>query len=316
MSEHPLISIIVPVYRVEKFLDRCVKSLVGQTYENIEIILVDDGSPDKSGSMCDAWAERDPRIKVLHKENGGLSDARNRGVETAGGEYISFVDSDDYVSPDYVEYLLGLLRGNSADIACGSWRRVYEEPDLFENQPQEQTLCFDSREACKACIGQQNDRMVIACAKLVPAAVVRNNPFPVGRLHEDEATTYKYYHQAGRTAIGSRQIYAYYCNNSSITHTRGRRNQEHTLLAMEERCEYFRSAGDAELCSYFAERSLIALVSLAKRGEEAAREYIKQKQAEKYLNMGPRAKYRVFFRLYELFGIDVNALLIRIKNAK
>ena len=94
MTENPLVSIIVPVYKVEEFLDRCVESLVNQSYENIEIILVDDGSPDNCGAMCDAWAEKDGRIKVLHKANGGLSDARNCGLELSTGEYIVFVDGD------------------------------------------------------------------------------------------------------------------------------------------------------------------------------------------------------------------------------
>ena len=98
-----LISVIVPVYKVEKYLDRCVESIVGQTYENLEIILVDDGSPDSCGDMCDAWAQRDSRVKVVHKKNGGLSDARNAGVEASTGAWIGFSDSDDYIAPDMYE---------------------------------------------------------------------------------------------------------------------------------------------------------------------------------------------------------------------
>jgi len=115
MKENPLISVIVPVYKVEKFLDRCVKSLLGQSYGNIEIILVDDGSPDNCGAMCDVWAETDSRIKVLHKENGGQAMARNQAVAVSSGEYIFFVDSDDYVSPDALEYLVSIMRSSGAD---------------------------------------------------------------------------------------------------------------------------------------------------------------------------------------------------------
>ena len=113
-----LISVIVPVYKVEKFLARCLDSIISQTYENMEIILVDDGSPDSCGSICDEYAQRDARFRVLHKENGGLSDARNCGVEIASGAYIAFIDSDDYIAPNYVEYLYRLLVDNDADISC------------------------------------------------------------------------------------------------------------------------------------------------------------------------------------------------------
>ena len=102
----PLISVIVPIYNVEKYLDRCVDSIINQTYKNLEIILVDDGSPDNCPQMCDDYAKKDSRIKVVHKENGGLSDARNVGMEVATGEYVSFIDSDDYISLDCYETVL------------------------------------------------------------------------------------------------------------------------------------------------------------------------------------------------------------------
>ena len=101
-----LISVIVPVYKVEPYLDKCVRSIVDQTYQNLEIILVDDGSPDRCGEICDAWAAKDSRIRVIHKENGGLSDARNAGMAVATGKYMGFVDSDDYIAPDMYRLLL------------------------------------------------------------------------------------------------------------------------------------------------------------------------------------------------------------------
>ena len=102
----PLISVILPIYNVAQFLPRCIESVCSQTYDNLEIILVDDGSPDDCGDICDKYAEKDNRIVVVHKQNGGLSDARNKGAEIANGEYITFIDSDDYVTDTYVEYLL------------------------------------------------------------------------------------------------------------------------------------------------------------------------------------------------------------------
>ena len=102
----PLVSVIVPVYKVEDYLDKCVESIVKQTYKNLEIILVDDGSPDNCPSMCDSWAQKDSRIKVIHKENGGVSSARNSALDTAAGDYICFVDSDDFIEPNAVGYML------------------------------------------------------------------------------------------------------------------------------------------------------------------------------------------------------------------
>ena len=100
-----LITVVVPVYKVEKYIDRCVTSIINQSYKNLEIILVDDGSPDNCGKICDDYARKDERIKVIHKENGGLSDARNAGINIAKGKYITFIDSDDYIKYDYVEFL-------------------------------------------------------------------------------------------------------------------------------------------------------------------------------------------------------------------
>ena len=122
MNSNPKISVIVPVYKVEKYLDRCVESIVNQTYKNLEIILVDDGSPDNCPAMCDAWAEKDERIRVIHKENGGLADARNAGMDIATGDYIGFVDSDDWIEPNMYEVLLKNALKYDADISrCGLW---------------------------------------------------------------------------------------------------------------------------------------------------------------------------------------------------
>ena len=113
-----LVSVVVPVYKVEPYLERCIRSIIGQTYENLEIILVDDGSPDQCGAICDRFAQEDTRIKVYHKPNGGLSDARNYGVNRASGTYIAFIDSDDYISPHYIEYLYQLMVKYDADVSC------------------------------------------------------------------------------------------------------------------------------------------------------------------------------------------------------
>ena len=131
--EKPLISIIIPVYKVEKYLEKCIKSVLDQTYKNLQIILVDDGSPDNCGNICDDYARVDNRIEVIHKANGGLSDARNVGLKAARGEYIGFVDSDDYVSNEMFENLYNTLISNDVDVAICNFYIVIDDKNIIKN---------------------------------------------------------------------------------------------------------------------------------------------------------------------------------------
>ena len=144
MNNQPKISVIVPVYKVEKFLDRCVESIVGQTYKNLEIILVDDGSPDSCPAMCDKWAEKDARIKVIHKENGGVSSARNAALDAATGDFIGFVDSDDWIEPDMYKLLLQRTTETGKDIAVCSYYSVG-----YSGERQECGCIADKAVVCK-----------------------------------------------------------------------------------------------------------------------------------------------------------------------
>ena len=133
--EKDLISIIVPVYKVEPYLDRCIQSIVNQTYKNLEIILVDDGSPDNCPVMCDTWAQRDTRIKVIYKKNSGLADARNMGLEVAKGTYLTFVDSDDYVDERFVECLYAQIQESDAQISCVDLQKFNDEnPAIIDTE--------------------------------------------------------------------------------------------------------------------------------------------------------------------------------------
>ena len=152
MEQKPLISVIVPVYGVEEYLDRCVQSIVDQTYHNLEIILVDDGSPDNCGAMCDAWAAKDSRIKVIHKENGGLSDARNAGMAIATGELMAFVDSDDHISPDMYRQLYERMQADNSDIAACGVEMVWEEGTPSRMLTKPGTFVLDTVEAMQAII--------------------------------------------------------------------------------------------------------------------------------------------------------------------
>lgn len=246
-----LISIVIPVYKVEKYLNRCIESVLRQTYTNIEAILVDDGSPDGCGELCDRFVLKDSRIKSYHKANGGLSDARNYGVERANGTYITFIDSDDYIAPDYIEYLYQLLRKYDADISCCCM--VETEDDHAEycvntEIPSEQLLT--GQEASVALLNHLYMVLVTACGKLYRSEIVRKYPFPVGRKHEDEATTCKFYYEAQKVAVGNRCLYAYYQNPESITHTKGSALNMDAIWALEHRARFYERQNDKKLAAY------------------------------------------------------------------
>ena len=184
-----LISIVVPVYNVEKYLGTCVESILKQTYSNIEVILVDDGSTDCSGKMCDHYMGQDERIKVIHKKNGGLSDARNKGIIQAEGEYITFIDSDDVVSSDYVEYLYNILEENDGDIAiCNPVHCYPNEKIVFEQETFKRV--YKAEDAIVEMLYQKSF-LVAAWGKLYKKDYFEEIEFPKGMLFEDSAVMYK-----------------------------------------------------------------------------------------------------------------------------
>ena len=216
MEETALISVIVPVYKVEKYLDRCVQSIVDQTYRNLEIILVDDGSPDNCGAMCDAWAAKDSRIKVIHKENGGGAQARNVGLTCAKGDYIGFVDSDDYVHPEMYQYLHDMIRKTQADIAeCGYY---LTEKDVFlQEEVEEGVQVFNTEEALRENIRDRICRQLL-WNKLYKRETVGDIRMVEGKTIDDEFFTYRVLARANRVAVGKRIMYAYRQQNESIMH--------------------------------------------------------------------------------------------------
>lgn len=187
-----IISVIVPIFNVGDVLGRCIESIVTQTYKNIEIILVDDGSRDNSGAICDEWAERDRRITVIHKKNGGAASARNYGLEIAKGEYIGFVDSDDYIAADMYELLLADMESD-IDIACCGTATLYPDrmklrPVLYDNAPRK--MVFTNQESIK-------ERLLLRylsfspCDKLFRRELFNSVRFPAGRVCEDLPVIYE-----------------------------------------------------------------------------------------------------------------------------
>lgn len=218
MRVEGLVSVIVPIYNVEAYLERCVDSIINQTYKNLEIILVDDGSPDRCGEICDEYASKDSRIVVIHKENGGLSDARNAGIEKAQGEYLSFVDSDDWIEPNMIEVLYKACVDNSTKMAyCGicdvhenlnkKEREVFDFDKILE--PQEVLVrIFESKGASHS-----------ACDKLYHCDLFKEVRFPRGKIYEDVATTYRCVIKAGRVVACKEILYNYFHRSNSITTT-------------------------------------------------------------------------------------------------
>lgn len=184
----PLISVIVPIYKVEKYLNKCVDSIINQTYKNLEIILVDDGSPDTCPQICDEYAKQDGRIKVIHKENGGLSDARNAGMKIANGDYISFIDSDDYIAPDMINELYNSIIKFNADIAECNVYNVFE--DKIEEYNKDEFAFYDSNYSIMQAYIKDYAIKTVVWNKLYKIEVLRDILFEVGKYNEDEFFTY------------------------------------------------------------------------------------------------------------------------------
>ena len=189
-NQSPLISIIIPVYQVEKYLDKCIASIVNQTYQNLEIILVDDGSSDNCPAICDTWKEWDPRINVIHQKNGGLSHARNEGLKIGTGEFIGFVDSDDWIEPNMYELLLTALFETDADIAVCDYLNESGKTQstiLIEGAPVRKT--FTAEEALKLLLYSGNNICIAVWNKLYRRSTIGNFQFPEGKFYEDVCWT-------------------------------------------------------------------------------------------------------------------------------
>lgn len=211
----PLISVIVPIYNVEKWLSRCVDSILAQTYKNLEILLVDDGSPDNCGEICDDYAAKDQRVKVIHKPNGGLSDARNAALDVAKGEYITFVDSDDYVTHDYISSLFSLIIAFDADISIEACH-IFEEgqtPIIHH------TKIFKYNMTPQQAISQmfyQKGFDVNAWAKLYHRSLFCGIRYPKGQIYEDLQTTFKLMLKSSKIAYANKPVYYYMFRKDSI----------------------------------------------------------------------------------------------------
>ncbi|MGM9589478.1 MAG: glycosyltransferase family 2 protein [Faecousia sp.] len=241
MNQDILVSVIVPVYNVEEYLGRCVDSILTQTYQNLEVILVDDGAKDGSGAICDAYAAKDSRVRVIHKENGGLSSARNAGIDIARGEYLEFVDSDDWLEPDAVESLLREALTNQTELVVGG--RWDVKATIGQKQqglcpPRQEVL---SGEKLVSRIFRWDHCDSSACDKLFAKRLFREARFPQGVVCEDVPVMYKIVLDAGRIAMLPKPIYNYYHRSGSITYTSVSDKNFHFARHTEEILSYIQA---------------------------------------------------------------------------
>lgn len=214
----PVISVIVPVYNVEKYVARCVDSILSQSFSEFELLLIDDGSTDASASICTDYCNKDERVRYHRKENGGLSDARNYGVQRSVGEYVAFIDSDDWVEPEYLQYLVDAIKLSGSDISTcvfyvrrgdniAPWKSLDETPVIMSN-----------RDALLSLLWSEEISVTANC-KLFRRTLFDSVLFPCGKHFEDVGTTYKLLIRSKSVAVGGRPLYNYFMRADSITHS-------------------------------------------------------------------------------------------------
>lgn len=232
-----MISIIIPIYNVEKYLNKCIDSILNQTYSDLEIILVDDGSTDKSSEICEYYKEIDNRIRVIHKKNGGLSEARNVGIDIAKGEYIAFLDSDDWADENLYKRLYQLSQKYSSDISMCSFKWVQNEKEVLNKIDEE--IVYSNLEALNKIYDKNYTNIIVAWNKLYHRKLFDNLRYPVGKIHEDEFLTPILIHRANKISITNKELIYYRQNSNSITNSKFSVKRLDYIYALENRLNYF-----------------------------------------------------------------------------
>ena len=214
-----MVSIIIPVYNVQDYLARCVDSVLTQTYTDLEIILVDDGSIDISGDICDEYALHDARVRVIHKENGGLSDARNAGLDVARGNYVAFIDADDYVHPSFVELLLKTINETGAQIAVSTWQELKDGDKPRKVKTRRPRCTILTQEEAISSVFYQKKLNHSACSRIFETQLFNNIRFPEGMLYEDLAIIYPLLCKVEKVALINTPMYYYMHRQGSIITT-------------------------------------------------------------------------------------------------
>ena len=230
------------MYKVEPYLRRCIDSILAQTFTDFELILVDDGSPDKSGEICDEYAMKDSRIRVIHKLNGGLSEARNYGIDSAKGKYLCFIDSDDFVHNQYLEILYNTLKSSGADMSICEYS-IYRDSDILNPKKYGDKIQYeefnDNYLYDDHFLNNKWVNLVCAWNKLYQRELFEQIRYPVGKVHEDNFTYYKLIDKAKKVVYTEEKLYYYYMSENSISRSGFSDKRLHILQAYQEQIEYF-----------------------------------------------------------------------------
>ena len=299
-----MISVIVPVYNCETYIKKCVESILAQSYKDFELLLVDDGSKDASGEICDALAKNDDRVKVIHKANEGAGKARNDGINAAKGEFIAFVDADDFVSPFYLQTLFDALQENNADIAMCEYERVYDEEICWQKPQPKNIEIFDEKNKFDVYLNPKYG--VGPICKLVKTQIVKNNLFSNHKVGEDARTTPKWLFEAKKVVFVSTNLYAYYFNPKSITNTDNYELYFGHLEARAEIIDYFTQISQNKIIAY-QHKLLLFLLFLSLSQNE--RKFSDKEYKKSYKNALKTAKNIIYNSIY----IDkINKILLKI----
>ncbi len=251
----PEISVIVPVYKAEAYLADCIDSILSQTFADLEIILVDDGSPDGCGAICDDYAAREPRVRVLHQENQGQAAARNHAMEIAGGKWISFVDSDDLIHPQMIGLLYGALQQTGASVSMCQMLEAPVLPESFRNpcQTEFEVLSMDEKTLVAL---HDNDAYPawVACAKLIRRELIEHYPFHVGRVYEDNEAVCRWVMEGKTLAKTEEKLYFYRTNPISTTQSHFSLKKLDYLWALESIIGFYQGLGYHTLVQRFCDR--------------------------------------------------------------
>lgn len=257
--QNPLVSIIVPVYKVEPYLRQCLDSIINQTYTNLEIILVDDGSPDGCPQICDEYAAKDKRIVVIHKENGGLSDARNAGLDICKGEYVFFVDSDDWIATNSIESFYKIVQTQKPDIVIGDYITATESGN-YQNQTTSKQIIEMSLFNLLKCHQPGHPlftQVVVAWNKLIKKDIAKKWLFPKGAICEDHYTTYKYFFSASKVILTNEITYYYRTREGSIVNILAKNPIRDNYIQFEylrERISFFLDQARIDIANLFIDQ--------------------------------------------------------------
>lgn len=273
----PEISVIVPVYKVEQFIHRCVDSILCQSFSDFELILVDDGSPDDCGAICEAYAAQDSRIHVIHQKNGGLSAARNTGIDyvmsNSSSHWLAFVDSDDWVHPDFLKVLYSTAEQTMCKIsACGFFRT---EGQPFPETQDYSIYCLSADDYY--CGQMHGGVTAVAWNKLYHRSIFKKLRYPIGKLHEDEFTTYQAVYKTGKVGVTPAQLYAYYQNPEGIMRSEWNPRRMHVLEAFEQQIAFAQDHGNARFLQKIVEQYIFSTYEHLNKAQVVYRKELRHK---------------------------------------